>query len=207
MANRAYLPPKHPSRIRDIRGRVFRRLTVTEFLGISGKQTVWRCVCECGNISDVLKSNLIKDSPIKSCGCQQGNITHRSSYTQAYKAWCNLRQRCNNPKHNSYHRYGGRGISVHPRWLESFENFIEDMGHPEEGMSIERKNNDGNYEPGNCEWIPMPVQAKNRHNNIYFEFDGEKLSLREISARCGIPYDTTYGRLKRGLPMNEILKR
>jgi hypothetical protein len=106
----------------------------------------------------------------RSCGCIRKemvavlarlNTKHGLSHTHAYKCWKNMVARCFNPRHKSYTDYGGRGITVCERWL-ILENFYADMGDPPPGMSLDRINNDGNYEPGNCRWATGAEQATNR---------------------------------------------
>ena len=92
------------------------------------------------------------------------NKTHGHTWpthSKTYNCWSNLKQRCNNPNNKDYKKYGGRGIKVCDRWLNSFENFLEDMGEAPEGMSIDRTNNDGNYEPNNCRWTTSETQSRN----------------------------------------------
>lgn len=90
-------------------------------------------------------------------------MARRQRY-RAYGSWCDMRQRCSNPRRREWKRYGGRGIKVCERW-SSFENFLEDMGERAEGYSIERVNNDGDYEPANCLWIPIGEQSLNKINS------------------------------------------
>lgn len=150
-----------------LEGLVFGRWTVKQFAFMRGKNSYWTCLCECGNTADVQGSNLKTGGSI-SCGCYQQEvigswkITHKQSNSPLYYSYWAMRQRCLIPHHISYPRYGGRGITVCDRWMESFENFAEDMGHRPEGKSLDRIDNNGNYEPGNCKWSTPKEQQANR---------------------------------------------
>lgn len=104
---------------------------------------------------------------------------HGQSETREYATWTAMRERCSNPKANNYHLYGARGIRVCERW-DSFENFIADMGPRPAGYSIERIDNDGNYEPSNCQWIPLSEQSRNRRRSYSAEDDQ---NIRDAAAR------------------------
>lgn len=123
---------------------------------------------------------------------------HGKSYTPEYRAWADMRQRCNNPNNPSYFRYGGRGISVCDRWEESFQNFWDDMGpRPEGKFSIERENNNGNYEPGNCRWALMFEQASNTRKNR--RIDGVVQS--HVARNLGVTLTCIRRRLRHGQPI------
>lgn len=113
-----------------------------------------------------------------------------------YNCWSGMLDRCRNPKCHAYADYGGRGITVCERW-RYFDNFCEDMGPRPPGTSIDRIDNDGNYEPGNCRWADKITQTNNRSNTIRVEFNGEDLTLMEWASRLGVSYDALFFRIFR----------
>jgi len=128
---------------------------------------------------------------------QQIRLTHGLSYSPEHKSWEEMRQRCCNINNSHYDSYGGRGITICRRW-NMFENFYEDMGKRPLRMSLDRINNNGNYEPSNCRWATKSEQACNRRNSRYLTYGGETYCIAEWARKISIPYSTLYHRILRG---------
>lgn len=130
----------------------------------------------------------------------------REQYKEEYRAWRNMRQRCNNKNVPNYHRYGGRGIKICKEW-DSFEVFLQDMGKrlsPEH--SLERRNNNGNYEPANCYWATMDIQSNNQEKNILLEYNGDTKTLAQWARYLNVPYDQIRGRYRYGWDAKSIIE-
>lgn len=196
-----------PAQTIAVIGAKFHRLTVISEPWNDGK---WRyrvkCRCDCGNESTVAYNDLTRGK-VKSCGCMtlEGVTTHGLSKSATYKIWDGMKQRCTNPKFNGFENYGGRGITVCYRWLNSFENFLSDMGPRPIGMSIERKDNSLGYSPENCVWATPKEQLNNTRANHFIEYDGRTLTLMQWSEKTGIPYRALQKRIKYGWPTDRLL--
>lgn len=202
--------------MRDITGERFGRLIVLRFSHKRERKPYYICQCDCGNVVAVNGYNLIKGNTI-SCSCyhrevaaagaKMHNTKHGMYGTRLYSIWKTMLKRCANRNHVSFANYGGRGISVCQEWRD-FKNFMDwakSNGY-EDNLTIDRIDANKNYCPSNCKWSTMVEQENNRRNNHYLEFNGETHTIAEWSRLCNVPYATIYARLKRGLPMQYVLK-
>jgi len=155
---------------KNLKGAKFGRLVVLAYAGHGNS----KCYCTCGKIK-IIRTDSLASGNSRSCGClsmelrkQKKTFYSHMIHTPTYKSWSGMIQRCNNKNNRAFKNYGGRGIKVCKRWLK-FENFWKDMGTCPEGLSLDRKNNDGNYCKSNCRWVTRDVQANNqRANRIVF---------------------------------------
>jgi hypothetical protein len=171
---------------------------------------MWNCLCTlCNTEKAVSSKHLTQAKGTKSCGCLsslKGNPNRFKdkginglSHLSEYRIWKGLMTRCLNPKAQSYFRYGGRGITVCKRWLGStgFHNFLEDMGErPSPKHSIDRIDNNGNYEPGNCRWATAKEQSNNTRRNRVIEYQGRSQTLIQWAREIGINEETLRDRLE-----------
>ena len=167
----------------DLSGKRFGRLTVLKQVK-KGKLIYWECLCDCGNIFKV-NGRALRRGHTKSCGCLQRETASKIFFkhghsigkrTKIYHAWTSMLDRCRNPNCQKYKWYGGKGITVCDQWLK-FENFLKDMGDPPKNMTLDRIDNDGNYEPGNCRWIKWVEQGQNKSN---VKLNGLKVKIIKI---------------------------
>ena len=183
-------------KIKDLTGQKFGKLTVIKCVGKNKQHNLlWLCQCECGNLKVTSSSNLIREHT-KSCGCLQHTRTITKEEDKLAKVLYGIRERCNNPNHKEYKNYGGRGIKVCEEWdnLNNFREWALNSGY-REGLTIDRINVNGNYEPNNCRWVSMKVQQNNRRNNHYITYRGETHTLMEWSEITGINYDCLKTRI------------
>jgi hypothetical protein len=194
---------------KNYEGHVFSRLTAVRRLGrATNGVAIWLCRCECGNEKEVTQSNLVSGN-VRSCGCLVIDTftTHAMTDSAEYRAWCHMKERCSNRRVHNYHRYGGRGIRVCDRWVDSFENFLADMGpRPSPEYSLDRfPDPDGNYEPGNCRWATVTQQTRNRRTNRILAFDGREQTLTDWCEELDLVPSIVSTRLRRGWTVQRAL--
>jgi hypothetical protein len=182
-------------------GQRFGRLKVITDAGNKKQQSLWECLCDCGNTVKVTASCLRKGHT-RSCGCLKTDIhtihgqARRGLESRTYQVWEDIIRRCDNPKFKQYKDYGGRGIKIYLPWRK-FENFYKDVGDIPEGMTFDRIDNDGDYEPGNWRLATRKEQASNRRTNRWIEHKGETKTLTQWADYLGIAPTTLRARLNK----------
>jgi len=195
-------------KLRDLIGKRFGRLLVLS-LSYTDKQAYWFCRCDCGNNKTVAAYSLGRFT--KSCGCfgkdNPSRFVHGDHKSTEYKTWSRIKRRCLNKNDPDYIDYGGRGITICDRWMQSYKNFLDDMGRkPSKSHSIERVDVNAGYSPDNCKWATDLEQARNKRTSINIEFKGETKPLKEWCTILGLKYTIVYQRIKvRNWPINLAL--
>lgn len=164
----------------------------------------WLCRCDCGTERAVERTNL-QAGKTKSCGCSTRTMGGKWG-TPEYRTWRNMLMRCYNQFHNRYHRYGGRGVWVCKRWRESLDAFVSDMGPRPSGYSLERIDNNGNYEPRNCKWATAKEQARNKTSNTAIRYQGRVYTRAELAETFGVDYYLIRDRMKRGWTLKDAIE-
>lgn len=183
----------------NIQGEMFGRLRVLRLIGRNRHGSAkWSCRCECGQ-TVVRTTSDLRAGRRWHCGCQTPSHgqarTGKSS--PEHQAWVNMRQRCVNPKNRNWKHYGGRGIRVCERWA-SFENFFADVGRrPSDEHTLERKNNDKNYEPDNCVWATQKQQSRNTRRNRLLTYQDQTMPLVAWAESLGLKFATLHARIVR----------
>jgi hypothetical protein len=190
----------------DLTGRKVNRWTVLKDLGTEGAYRQLLCKCDCGTIKKIRATSLSANDT-KSCGCwaRDRSTTHGKSGTVEHRAWKAIHGRCFNENNKKYPRYGGRGITVCDEWQNSFETFFDDMGlRPGNCSSIERIDNDGDYEPSNCKWANNVEQSNNRSNNRNIMFAGRIQNAKQWASELGVDYPAMLNKLNQGWSIERI---
>ena len=160
----------------------------------------WQCQCDCGKVR-VIGAEYLKNGRSQSCGCHKNdyNRRHGGKGTKLYEVWRFMRYRCESPNNQAYPMYGARGIQVCEDWHDfaAFRVWAMDNGY-REGLSIDRIDVNGNYEPSNCRWTDARTQMNNRRNTPHYEYGGKRMTISEWSKETGIPRNTLLNRIKRG---------
>lgn len=205
----------------DMTGKRYGRLTV---LGVSKKvqsgkrkRYYWDCVCDCGNSIEV-RTDVLTQGMTKSCGCLKkeqdktnlvANHSHKLSHTKLWDAYYGMIGRCYNPNDYRYADWGGRGIEVCDEWKNDFSAFVAwsyDNGYSKE-KTIDRIDNNRNYGPDNCRWTNFKTQSRNRRSNVLVEYNGEFITIVELSEILKIPYKTAYSRYRKlGVKRSDLYK-
>jgi len=209
------------SKFRDLKGQVFGRLLVLESDGRDKwKRVMWKCKCECGTIKTISSRHLIQGNT-RSCGCLRSELvreqetTHGLSekYARLINVWYAMVSRCHNPDDSNYKNYGGRGIEVCEEWRYDylpFHNWALQNGYDINAIrgecTIDRIDNDGNYEPSNCRWVSNTIQANNKSNNSYYTVNGITNTLAHWCREYNLPYSRVMGRLGLGWTIEEALE-
>lgn len=164
------------------------------------------CECECGSTAIVHLQSLRTGNTV-SCGCygRDRKVTHGLSATPTWQSWRSMCKRCLDPNNSDYHNYGGRGITVCQQWMQSFEAFLEDMGYRPDNCSLDRVDNDGNYEPNNCRWATRSEQQRNRSDNHSLTYNGKTFCIAEWAEVTGLPHWSIRYRIKQGWTVGNAL--
>lgn len=171
------------------------KLTSVKIANKKTKQFFWECICDCGN-KIVVSGNNIRSGKTQSCGCIL-KTRNGESKSSSYRSWKAMIERCYNPNNNKYSLYGARGIKVCDSWLDSFNNFLDDMGARPLNCTLDRIDTNNNYEKDNCRWATQKQQAINRRNNYLITAFNETLPLICWAEKTGINWSTIRQRIKR----------
>lgn len=192
------------SKLIDLTGQKFGKLTVVSKAERLSHNTRWLCVCECGN-STITSSGNLKRGHTRSCGCvkkDSPNRSHGQSESRLYYVWRNMLNRCYNPKVSDYPNYGGRGIEVCDEWRDNFQSFFDwamQNGYNENlkrgECTLDRKDTNLNYTPDNCRWTNEKTQQNNKRNNRYITYQGKTRTLSQWAEEKNIKVSTLHKRL------------
>lgn len=194
----------------DLTGQTFNKLTVLNY-AYSHHGKYYNCLCHCGTKTIVLGSKLTNQKT-KSCGCYsreqiiKRSTKHGMRHTREYNIWCHMKARCYRKTNTRYKYYGARGIKICDQWVNSFKQFYLDMGDAPDKYTIERINNNGNYEPSNCKWATQYDQVQNSRNCVYITYMKQTKTLTNWAKTIGITKNAMMQRHYRKWPIEKMLK-
>ena len=186
----------------DLTGKRFGKLVAIQIdKNPNTKRRKWMCLCDCGNSVSVATNHLTSGQTI-SCGCRRyetKNQTHGMKQTRLYGIWCGMKKRCNNPNDHNYKNYGARGIKVCAEWEKDFVAFNcwALLNGYSDDLTIDRKDNNGDYCPQNCRWVTHSEQQSNRSNNVYMTINGETKTIAKWCKELNFPEKKAYQRFHR----------
>lgn len=198
-------------KVKDMHGKRFERLVVLEYAGSRGpnQNAYWHCICDCGQKVTTRGQNL-RAGDTKSCGClnqemrRLSHLKHGLYSIPEYWVWHSAKDRCHNPNDAKFKHYGGRGIQMCQEWRDSFTAFIANMGRRPKGKyTLDRIDNDGDYEPGNCRWATYAEQNRNNRRTRFLTFQGETHCLSDWATKLGMCRATLDGRFRLGWSIEE----
>jgi hypothetical protein len=181
----------------DLTGQRYGRLVAISRAPNRGRRTYWLFKCDCGNEKEIGIES-VRSGSVESCKCLLKEVAgqqtlkhgHAKGYTHSrtYRAWLHAKERCFNPNSEKYPWYGARGITMCEEWKNDFSAFLRDMGECPEGLTIDRIDPNGHYEPGNCRWATDPEQRRTRTDNVWVEHEGQRMILTDFAALMGVDY-------------------
>lgn len=196
----------------DLTGMRFGRLTAIKRVGTKHGKALWLCKCDCGGQKETISTNLLRGQTT-SCGCKvvenvrSISCKHGESHTsRLYNIWAGMKKRCYSPNNHKYKDYGARGIKMCNEWLKDytvFRDWAMANGYTD-GTTIDRIDNNGNYEPGNCRWITVAEQQKNRRNTRLYIMNGQLLTIPELARLKGMSPAVIRQNLRKGKRIQEI---
>ena len=185
----------------------FGKLTVISRAENKNGRVHWNCICDCGTACVVMSKHLISGHT-QSCGClsliklAERACTHQMTNTKIYQTWCGIKTRCLNPNCKQYRNYGGRGITIFSEWINDFTafyNYVSKLpNYGEKGYTLDRIDNNGNYEPNNLRWVDWKTQCSNTRRNRFVEYNGEKILITHAAAKIGISAAALRARINAG---------
>ncbi|MEI6296219.1 MAG: hypothetical protein WCO84_01055 [bacterium] len=196
----------------DLTGKKFERLTVIRRVENKNNKIMWLCNCVCGK-TKIINSHDLRSEHTRSCGCIHSEsirmlkTTHGLTNTRLNSIWCSMLTRCSNINSKSYDNYGGRGITICNEWKTDFlvfYNWAMENNYSQD-LTLDRIDNNGNYEPENCRWATTEQQMNNTRHNVFLELDGKKMTVAQWSKYLGINVYTLWSRIKSGWNVQDII--